>query len=156
VYTRRAWTPRRQLGIPRGSIMKRIDWLLLSVGDSIQPIQLQKTLFKFAMEAGVDSNEAYSFEPYNWGPCSFEIYADLEELREKGLIRAVPSGRGWSLYQLTDEGKEEAERIAKTAAKEQLEKLRQIKKWVEERSFSQLLRDVYYQYPEFAEKSMFK
>ena len=48
--------------------MRQRDWLLLAIGDYIEPIQLQKTLFKFAREATVPTNQRYKFVPYNWGP----------------------------------------------------------------------------------------
>ena len=74
--------------------MKRKGWLLLAIGDSIDPIQLQKTLFKFAMESEVPDTEKYDFEPYNWGPCAKQIYPDIGDLRTKGLVEALPTGQG--------------------------------------------------------------
>ena len=84
--------------------METHDWLLLAIGDRVEPIQIQKTLFKFAKESGAPEQEMYTFIPYNWGPCSLEIYDDLGQLRDEGSVEFVPSGRGWSLYQLTEAG----------------------------------------------------
>ena len=78
--------------------MEQRDWLLMAIGDHIQPIQIQKTMFKFAMESNAPKDEIYDFEPYNWGPCSFEIYDDLSKLRAEGFVEAVRTGRGWSTY----------------------------------------------------------
>lgn len=135
--------------------MKKRDWLLLAIGDQMQPIQIQKTLFKFAKESSVGKSETYRFVPYDWGPCSFEIYDDLGELREAGLIEAVPSGRGWNAYHLTDAGAEEAEKISSKAKASILKKLQSIRDWVTSRSFQQLLRDVYDDYPKYATESLF-
>jgi len=136
--------------------MKRKGWLLLAIGDSIEPIQLQKTLFKFAMESDVPDNQKYDFEPYNWGPCAKQIYPDIGDLRTKGFVEALPTGQGWSCYRLTPEGEAVAIRVRKAAPPQQLQELEETREWVMQRPFRRLLKDVYKQYPEFAEKSLFK
>jgi len=135
--------------------MNREEWLLIAIGDGIEPIQLQKTMFKFAKESGVPKGEAYSFVPYSWGPCSFEIYDDLGTLREQGKIEALPSGRGWNLYRLAPAGEKTAKKLRDSAHKNRLGKLDEIRDWVKSRTFRQLLSEVYAQYPEFATNSRF-
>ena len=135
--------------------MKKRDWLLLAIGDQMQPIQIQKTLFKFARESGIPKKGAYRFVPYDWGPCSFEIYDDLGELRELGLIETIPSGRGWNSYQMTPKGKIAAEELKGKAKSDPVAKLEDIRDWVKSRSFSNLLKDLYAEYPEFATESLF-
>lgn len=136
--------------------MRKRDWLLLAIADRMQPIQVQKTLFKFAKESGIPKRQQYLFQPYDWGPCSFEIYDDLGELRELGLIETTPSGRGWNSYQVTSKGKKAAEEIKDKANHELVMALDNSREWVKSRSFSKLLKDVYDQYPEFATESLFK
>ena len=135
--------------------MRREDWLLLVIGDTIEPIQIQKALFKFARETKVAKRETYSFSPYDWGPCSFEIYSDLGSLRDKGLIEAFPSGRGWSKYRLTEAGKDGAKKMRSKARGTLADDLARIREWVTSRSFPQLLKDVYEQYPGYATNSLF-
>ena len=78
--------------------MRQRDWLLLAIGDYIEPIQLQKTLFKFAREAPIPipTNQRYGFVPYNWGPMAKRVYPDLEGLQGEGLVKAKPTGGGFS------------------------------------------------------------
>jgi hypothetical protein len=136
--------------------LKKREWLLLAIHDKMEPIQIQKTLFKFSMESGAPSKELYRFVPYNWGPLSLEIYDDLAGLREQELIEFVPSGRGWSVYQLTLSGKERKGKLREKADSGLLDKLDKIRSYVTSRSFETLLEDVYNDYPEYAVASLFR
>jgi hypothetical protein len=135
--------------------MDKSDWLLLAIGEKMEPIQVQKAMFKFGKESHVPEAEAYQFEPYNWGPCSFEIYDDLRSLRGQKKIDCVPTGSGWNLYRLTELGHQEADKIRAIADKDLLNQLDEKRTWVVSRTFSKLLQDVYQQYPDYATESIF-
>ncbi len=122
--------------------MRKRDWLLIALGERLEPIQVQKTLFKFAEESGADDSERYDFEPYNWGPCSFEIYDDLGELREEQLVEFEPSGRGWNAYRVTDKGVQVAQGLREKADSDLVDRMDDIRDYVTSRSFGRLLRDV--------------
>jgi uncharacterized protein YwgA len=139
----------------RGYIMDCQDWLLLAIGDTIEPIKLQKALFKFAKESGAPPTELYEFEPYNWGPCSFEIYEDIKDLRERGLVEAIPSGRGWNIYRLTSAGQEREEEIRESSDPRLIKQMDDARQFVTDRNFMTLLTDVYEEYPEYAVNSLF-
>lgn len=136
--------------------METHDWLLLTIGDRMEPIQIQKTLFKFARESGAPEQELYTFIPYNWGPCSLEIYDDLGRLRDEGTVEFVPSGRGWNLYQLTEAGVKRASKLRKKANHTLIKKLEAARNYVTSRDFETLLSDVYKKYPDFATESLFQ
>ena len=136
--------------------MRRRDWLLLAVGSGMQPIQVQKALFKFAEEAGAPPSQQYRFEPYNWGPCSRQIYSDLEHFRQEALIEFVPTGRGWSTYRVPRRGEKEVAQLRERASPALLDRLDTIRNWVTTRSFNRLLRDVYREYPDYARNSLFR
>ena len=136
--------------------MRQKDWLLLGIGDYIEPIQLQKTLFKFAREAPVPINQRYGFVPYNWGPMAKQVYPDLEELQAEGLVDAKPTGEGFSGYSLTAKGRDLASRLRETAPRELVEAIDEKRAWVLERPFRKLLSDVYKDYPEMAKRSLFR
>ena len=135
--------------------MKRQEWLLLAIGDEIQPIQLQKTMFKFAMESKVPTKQKYSFEAYNWGPCSFEVYEDLEALRSHGLLGSRPTGRGWNYYMATLAGAVRQESLRSTVDPSHLERLDEAREYVVSRDFGTLLHDIYAEYPSYAVNSLF-
>ena len=136
--------------------MNNQDWLLLAIGDWMEPIRVQKTLFKFSKESDAPSSETYEFEPYNWGPCSFEIYDDLRSLIQEGFIEAIPSGRGWDVYQATDHGNNKQQELRKSANKSLIKQIDQARDYVVSRSFATLLEDVYEEYPDYAVNSVFR
>ena len=136
--------------------MEKHDWLLLAIGDTMEPIQIQKTLFKFAKESGVPEKERYTFIPYNWGPCSLEIYDDLGQLRDNGLVEFVPSGRGWNLYHLTEASVKKANKLREEVNHTLIKKLEVARSYVTSRDFETLLSDIYKDYPDFAAESLFK
>jgi len=136
--------------------VEKRDWLLVAIGDRMEPIQIQKTLFKFAMESGAPGGELYTFVPYNWGPCSLEVYDGLAEMREEGLVGFVPSGRGWNLYHLSEGGQRKKNALRKEADSVILERLDCAREYVTSRNFETLLSDIYEEYPDFATKSLFR
>lgn len=137
--------------------MKRRDWLLLLINEEIDPIRIQKGMFLFAMESGAPQTEKYEFEPYNWGPCSFAIYGDLDLLHAEGLIARIPvQGRSWSTYRRTVDGDAAAQRLVSHADPKLLEYLESISAAVMNNTFNQLLRAVYERYPDFTAKSLFR
>jgi len=54
----------------------------------LSPIQLMKGLFFIKQE--LELKDFYEFEPYLYGPCSFEVYRDLEILTKERLNTQVP------------------------------------------------------------------
>ena len=133
--------------------MNRMNWLLLLLGEELDPIRIQKGMFLFAMESGAPDEECYEFVPYNWGPCSFDIYDDLDSLHKDGLIerRPVP-GKSWSRYQASAAGE-----AAATAIEEEgspyAKYLDEIKGSIRTASFDNLLKRVYEKYPNYAVNS---
>jgi DNA-binding PadR family transcriptional regulator len=136
--------------------MEKRDWLLLCIDDRMEPIQIQKTLFKFAMEANAPTDELYAFVPYNWGPLSTEIYDDLRELREQRLVEFVPSGLGWNIYHLTEDGRAERNRIKNQSDSTLVSKMDATRSYVTSRNFETLLEDIYKDYPDYAKESLFR
>jgi len=122
----------------------------------MEPIQIQKALFKFAMESRASNTELYSFIPYNWGPCSMEIYDDLSVLRNENLVEFAPSGQGWNIYHLTKKGEKKAEDLRKSANHTLIKKMNSAREYVVNRDFETLLSDIYDDYPDYAEESLFK
>ena len=141
--------------------MTRRDWLLLycatKPSQSLSPLQIQKGLFLFAMEAGAPEDERYEFTPYNYGPCSMEIYGDVRALADDGLLSESPApATGYSLHSLTPKGVEAADRLKAGANPGLLQGLAKAKTFVTERYFQQLLRDVYSKYPTYAKNSLWQ
>ena len=120
----------------------------------MSPIQIMKALFLFKMELKLPDSEFYKFEPYLYGPCSFEVYSDLASLQIQGLTDAESSFWGWKYYRLTDKGRNVAEEVVKKMDKSMLDSLQSIKNIVMSKNFMELLRYVYTKYPEYAKNSI--
>jgi len=138
--------------------MNRRDILLCFIAlpegktNVLSPIQIMKGMFLIKQELNVSN--FYEFKPYLYGPCSLEVYEDIQRFVEENLILLLPSIRGWKLYTISSKGMEKFKAISKTMDEEFLENMRRIKKIVMEKSFIELLKYVYEKYPEFAINSI--
>ena len=136
--------------------------LLLSVGENkpLDPVRIMKSMFVFTMEAKdewIPKQDRYDFVPYNYGPCSFELYDDLDELVSKGFIKTeqLPD-RSWKYFALTAKGVEVAKSIASKSNAAEVKYLTRIREYVDGCSFNQLLTGIYKAYPQYAVNSVFK
>lgn len=147
--------------------MSRRDWLVLLLAyegapDGLHPVRVQKSLFLLAqdVELGLDAGETYEFVPYNYGPMSKQIYADLDELAADGLIRRVPvEGQTWTLFQATPRGLHTAQQLVDAMTERDIpiaRKLFEIKQLVAGMTFAQLVEYVYDLYPAFEGRSIFR
>jgi hypothetical protein len=114
-----------------------------------------KGLFLFSQESSADQQLKYDFVPYSYGPCSFQIYDDLGTLAREHLIEKRPTAARWSEYIVTVEGKQRVDAIASRFPK-LFDELRGYNALVASKSFAELLRSVYANYPDYAVKSVFK
>jgi hypothetical protein len=135
--------------------------LFLSVDeDKLDPIRIQKGMFIFGQEAPKDwipPTERYKFVPYNFGPCSFELYDDLSLLEVLGFLNSeIIPGKSWNYYSLTKKGKGIIPEIMKSFPREAYEFMIQIRQFLKKVTFEILLKAVYKAYPKYAEKSVFK
>lgn len=143
-----------------GLTLRPRDWLLMLFDGAIKPIdrvRVQKAMFLFAQRSQASEAEKYHFQPYHYGPFSFEIYPDLEKLIAEGLIRGeeVP----WlssPVYSLTGLGREQLEELKKHAPEPRVGLMRKVREFVTVRNFNDLLRDIYALYPEYAVRSVFQ
>ena len=120
----------------------------------MSPIQIMKALFLLKMELGLSDSEFYRFEPYLYGPCSFEVYSDLENLIKEGLVVTIPSSSTWTYYRVTSKGSDKAEKILRIADEDLINEIIKVKKCVTSKSFLELLKYVYQRYPKYAENSI--
>lgn len=143
--------------------MRTDEQLLVYIGGAeklADPIRIMKGLFLFTQEAEakkVAADSLFSFSPMSYGPCSSEIYGELDRLVGKGLISSSPvRGQTWRHYEATDAGQAAIREIEKHADKTAVEYLRRLREWCDDQTFSSLLRAVYKHYPAFAVNSVFR
>ncbi len=124
-------------------------------GAALDRIRLMKTLFLVWYRGGKGQEGPFLFEPYLYGPCSFEVYRELEKLLNRGTIVQAPhSVPQWSRYHLAASGKEAANKDAALLGTQLATNLQDTAKWAAELSFRELLDAVYSEAPEFATRSV--
>jgi len=138
--------------------LNKKDWILLLLRQSpLDRIHIMKALFLVWHRSGRDITDYFAFEPYLYGPCSFEVYSVLGNLQSNGLIDQPlhPLPR-WVNYCLTEKGRKEAEQATKRAPHVTLGLIEQVSKEISQLAFLELLQRVYAEAPDFAVNSMFK
>jgi uncharacterized protein YwgA len=148
--------------------------LALMYAQHEEPIEgrtrLQKMIFllqqKFEEEDGsLPISDKYSFTPYDYGPFSQPLYADLDELRgedaddEKLVVERSDTfdrGKVKYRYELTPAGTAfiQDELADDETFQEILHKAEEIKEEFNHLSLSQVIERVYSEYPEYAENSV--
>ena len=138
--------------------MTRSDILLAIVaaaeGQPLQPVHLQKVAFLVGQEfpQGLP-NDYYQFDNYRFGPFSAAIYADAEALEYWGQLR----------IQQGDQPRKRRYFAAEHVSLEAIDLPANMRKyisetvlWAREQSFQELVRSIYYLYPEYLENSVFE
>ena len=139
--------------------MKRTDVLLRLLaaadGDRLTPVQLQKVAFLVGMRFRATLPEDYySFEKHDFGPFCAQIYRDAEGLASDGLVAIDRNYRGgWNEYSATSLGRKlDFQMIPASVSAFLDEKVA----WARGLSFRELVREVYRQYPDYRENSVFQ
>jgi uncharacterized protein YwgA len=136
--------------------LTRRNWLLVFIGlpeGSFRADQLRitKGMFVFAKSCGDSSLEMYTFEPYDYGPFSRELYRDLDVLDREGFIRRNEvAGSNRQIFELTSKGEQAVRHLIAEAPAKEKDALAAIKKRVTSLNFTQLLTWIYGEYPESA------
>jgi uncharacterized protein YwgA len=142
--------------------MKRNAWALLALAASpdheLSRVQLQKALFLFGKGLrAARRGDYYQFHPYHYGPYDPNVYHDLEELRQEGLVDLVPSAKySGSNFCVTSDGLNEAERAGTEIGEQNVRYIREVVEWIKPLTFSELVSAIYEQYPAFKKNSIFR
>jgi len=143
-------------------MMKKKDWILTvlncSEDKTLSPVQLQKSLFLLKyMNPDAFSNNFYNFIPYHYGPFCLNIYEDADLLKFNEMINInVNTIERWNIYSITDKGIKHVDDLKKQIKPELYNYALKIVKWVKNKTFSQLINEIYKQFPEFKVNSVFK
>jgi len=134
------------------------DWILLLLRQApLDRIHIMKALFLIWHRLGRKISNYFEFEPYLYGPCSFEVYSVLDSLEAFGFIVQPPHPTPqWVDYYLTEKGKKEVEEAIKKVPSDTISLIKTVATEVAQLSFYELLRKVYAEAPDFARNSMFR
>lgn len=149
---------------PRGTgeRLQNKDWTLLAIsaaqGESLTPVQLQKSLFLMGQNAPwAVGRSYYHFSPYNYGPFSQRVYTDAEVLARDGLVRIERRpGQSWVEYSATPVGLRKAAEIERQVPSSAAEYLRSVVAWAHGLTFGELVSAIYSAFPEQRVNSVFR
>ena len=116
-------------------------------------MQLQKSAFLVGEEfEGKLPVNYYEFEPYFYGPFAHEVYADVERLCDGPLVQMTVGNDGRPVYRLARDSDSWRPRLScdlETGIQSAVD-------WVSSMSsFDELVRAIYYLYPEQRANTMF-
>ena len=118
--------------------------------DGLDRVQLQKSAFLVGEEFEGKLIDFYQFRPYMYGPFSQEIYTDVERLSDGPLIETYfDDGRQW--YRMACD----ATSLQYSLSEDLESVVKRIVSWVSKMSsFYELVRAIYYLYPEQRKNSV--
>jgi uncharacterized protein len=119
-------------------------------------IRVQKAVFLLVKRGSPSWRNLYSYKPYDWGPYSSQLAADMDMLvSEDSLeVEAAPGSR-YGRYRTTAVGEAQAFRSWERLDPSETAFIRSVRAYVTQKSFTQLLREVYAEYPSYATASRF-
>ena len=122
--------------------------------DGLDRVQLQKAAFLVGEEfQGELPENFYQFRPYLYGPFAQQIYSDVERLSDGPIIEAFLGDNGRPSYRLAHDA-----RCGRYVLSDDLESgVKRVVGWVSRiPSFDELVRAIYFLYPEQRENSIFE
>lgn len=139
----------------------KIALVVLSIAGEhpLTPVQIQKALFLASdkIPEAFARGSQYSFQPYDYGPFDWQVYADIEALEREGLANiGQQQGSRWKTYSATRSGIAEGKRLARQLTCMQRQLLERIVGLVRSLSFNDLVSAIYRAYPEMRARSVFR
>jgi len=108
----------------------------------------------FLLQREVKTKFPYNFVPYDFGPCSFDIYEDLNEFIEEGIVKEEKND-SFSTYSISNPHEEFVSELIDNLDHEVREAILKIKKEFNKLSYYALISYVYKEYPQFTKASKF-
>ncbi len=128
-----------------------------SIKDINEPIsgsiKLMKEAFLLKME--ITDQFQYNFVPYDFGPCSFEIYEDLNSLIRGGIIKEEKNNN-FSIYSVASSYEEVVKKLINNLDQKTKETILRIKKDFNRLTYYALIAHIYHKYPGFTKASKFR
>jgi hypothetical protein len=139
----------------RTSTMSQGDWLLVFLAETpLDRLRLMKALFLFWHRQEKRLEGYFDFQPYLYGPFSFEMFGVLERLEAPGLVSRAPDEQPrYATYYLTRKGRQRAHEIGRRLDPDVLDDVRRTASEVSGLGFMDLLRRVYREAPEYASRT---
>lgn len=119
----------------------------------LDPIRVMKACFLISQRGRPDWRDEFAFSAYDYGPFDSQVYNSRDALIDRGQLVADESRR-YPAYTLSEAGRTRAAEVAEEIGRENAEWFKAVGQYVTSKSFSNLLREVYAEYPGFAVNSV--
>jgi len=131
--------------------LHRRDWILLLLLETpLDRIRLMKGLFLLWHRSGRTLDPSYTFTPFPFGPCSLDVYRDLEALRQAHLVSQPCHPRTETVpYSLTPTGATTASQLRRAVSAETMTLLRAVTEEVASLDLFPLAQRVRLEAPDF-------
>jgi len=125
---------------------------------SFAPVQVQKIFFLIDNNIQNEIGGAqFSFAPYDYGPFDKDVYRELNDLSEKGLVSIEnPAATALRKYSLTDYGVIVGKQNLSNYSPRGQKYMSDVVAWVCRLSFAELVGAIYAAYPDMKTNSVFK
>ena len=129
--------------------METRDFILLAMGASdnspFTPVQIQKLFFLLDKNIAEQTDGPhFDFKPYDYGPFDKQIYLELEQLMDSGLVEISTSNdHGLRTYRLTKKGREIEKKSLKRLSKPVQRYISDVIDFVCSLSFAELVSAIY-------------
>ena len=140
---------------------KNLLLCLIGSGGSVklknEPIDGSLKLMKeaFLLKTELGERFGYNFVPYDFGPCSFQIYEDLKELTNEGIVKE-DKNKVFSVYTISSSYENTVMELIENLKPEVREAIFKIKKEFNELTYYALISYVYQKYPQWTRASKFR
>lgn len=132
--------------------------VLLSVNNN-EPIRGRirfiKEFFLYSVRYNKKLFKISEFYPYHFGPYSTRFAARVNYLKSMGYVTAEFSGQDWQ-YFLTEIGLEKKNKVFNNISSKTLEIIKNIKEKNRKLNLKELLKEIYFDYPEFTSRTIIK
>jgi len=119
--------------------------------EPLDRLRMQKGVFLLEMRGPPSWKSLYTFQPYDWGPYSRLLQSDLGSLMNEDLLEKEDfTLRRYMQYRTTRLGDDQIEAVIREMPTNHRVFIESVRGFVTTRSFTQLLRDVYAEYPQAA------
>lgn len=144
--------PRPTEEVGRGDLL-----LLLAVGAEqgaydFDAIRAMKGSFMVSQRGRPEWRRKYDFRPYDYGPFDASVYRARDRLITTGLLEVKPGYH--EAYVVTEQGRLRARELEEQLGATDAGWLKSVGRWTTSRSFAELLREIYAEFPEFATRSI--
>jgi uncharacterized protein YwgA len=116
-------------------------------------IRITKELFLISKKISTELDDAIFFYPYQFGPYSSRLASRMNHLIQTNQITLKYEQRDWK-YSLSNDYIKKAEKFIGTLTADVIDQVNTLKKRLKKMSTRKILREIYTDYPEYAQVSL--